>query len=101
MLLGEAVMGDLLRFLFKGDSSRSVSRLPVEKPSGGDRFKLVKFFSWVLASVLFLCLVGVFVLLIIGREVPDFIPPIITAVIGYFGGAVAAYFDLRPQEHSR
>jgi hypothetical protein len=87
-------MTDLLRFLFKGDAG-GIRQKVAMRPQEGDRFKLVKFFSWVLTIVLVICLLGVFVLLIIGREVPDFIPPIITAVIGYFGGAICAYFGLK------
>jgi len=70
---------------------------PPEKtpPETALKFKLVMLFSWVLAATLLACLAGVFILILAGKTVPDFIPPIITAVIGYFGGAICAYFGLR------
>ncbi len=97
-------MRAFFNFLFKGEIPRSVSvrRVKVQTETEGRgeagetlRFKLVAFFSWVLAIVLVVCLIGVFALLFTDRSVPPFLPPIITGVIGYFGGAIAAYFGVR------
>ncbi len=64
-------------------------------PEKDDQYSVIALFSWVLSIVLLVCVAGVFVLIIIERPVPDFIPPVITAILGYFGGAVTAYFGLK------
>lgn len=96
-------MRGLLTFLFKGKVLqvdtvlRGGSPRPQhEKPDGleASRFKLIYFFSWVLSIVLIVCLVGTIVLRLTGEQ-DNFLLPIITGIIGYFGGAIAAYFGIR------
>jgi hypothetical protein len=97
---------NLLSFLFKGQIAppvyvRRVNVPPVKSDASSTstevefRSKLIMFFSWVLAIVLILCLFDIFVLTYTGKTVPDFIPPIITGIIGYFGGAIVAYLGIK------
>lgn len=94
-------MSRLLRFLFKGELEPGVfvGRIGVgEGGKGGDavpRFKIIMFMSWILGIVLVLCIVGVFFFSYNDKAVPNYIPPIITAIIGYFGGVVSAFFGLK------
>jgi hypothetical protein len=99
-------MNELIRFLFKGEPGRTFtirrtkltrgSAESAQPPPAEDvRFKLVKVLSWILAAVLLICIIGVFSLLLLEKQIPDFIPPIITAIIGYFGGAISAFFGLK------
>ena len=105
-------MKDLLSFLFKGELEvpPRVRRLEVvrekekqekkepettEPVPAQHKFQLIMFFSRILAAVLLLCVAGVFFLIFTGKTVPDFLPPIITAILGYFGGAISAYFGIK------
>jgi hypothetical protein len=97
-------MSDLMRFLFKGKMPEVVRIRVIKADSGRQapvpseeyiRFRLVSFFSWILALTLVISLIGMFVLLLTKNAIPAFLPPVITAVIGYFGGAIAAYFGVR------
>jgi hypothetical protein len=97
-------MDELVQFLFKGQTPRIVRigliKADTEKRKSITqeehlRFQLVRFFSWILAFALLVCLVGVFVLLLTGASIPAFVPPIITGIIGYYGGAITAYFGIR------
>ena len=104
-------MNDVLRFLFKGELEVTprIRRLEVlsekdqgegkkpeqEVPPPEHKFQLVRFFSKVLAAVLIICLAGIFFLIIAGKPIPDFLPPMITAILGYFGGAISAYFGIK------
>jgi hypothetical protein len=96
-------MHALFSFLFKGEvrHAKTVLRGSTPNPQGDVtngvealRFKLVYFFSWVLSIVLVVCLFGAIVFKLKGIA-DTFLPPIITGVIGYFGGAIAAYFGVR------
>jgi hypothetical protein len=96
-------MSGLLAFLFKGEVPstmvvvRGAAPGPQPKKSKdleASRFKLVYFFSRVLSIVLILCLVGAIALKLMGKD-DTFLHPIITGIIGYFGGAIAAYFGIR------
>jgi hypothetical protein len=97
-------MKDILRFLFKGEKAPEISirRVDVSEGEAGasgsdpvNRARLVMFLSYVLAAVLLLCLAGVLVLTYQGKDVPEFIPPTITGIIGYFGGAILAYLGVK------
>ena len=99
-------MKDLLNFLFKGRIAPPIYIKRVEVPPKADaasstsaevefRSRLIMFFSWILAIVLLLCLADVFVLTYTGKTVPDFVPPIITGIIVYFGGAIVAYLGIK------
>jgi drug/metabolite transporter (DMT)-like permease len=93
-------MRRILRFLFKGELEPGVfvGRIGVGEGSdggdGGRRFKVIMLASWALAIVLVLCIVAVFYFAYHDKTVPDYIPPIITAIIGYFGGVLSAFFGL-------
>lgn len=95
------MMSSILRFLFKGELERGVfvGRVGVDDGEndggdGGPRFKIIMLASWVLAFVLVLCIVAVFYFAYNDKSVPDYVPPIITAIIGYFGGVLSAFFGL-------
>jgi len=94
-------MSRILRFLFKGQLEPGVfvGRMAVEEGTGGDdggpRFKVIMLASWVLAVVLVICILAVFYFAYHDKTVPEYIPPIITAIIGYFGGVVSAFFGLK------
>lgn len=96
-------MSGLLAFLFTGEipstevvvrGSAPVPRRARSKDLETSRFKLVYFFSWVLSITLILSLAGTIILKLNGRD-DTFLHPIITGIIGYFGGAIAAYFGIR------
>ncbi len=97
-------MSRLANFLFKGEVGEAISvrRVRVETEGGKEKeepppklqFRLVMFLSWILGATLILCLLFVFFLVMSEREIPGFIPPLISAIVGYFGGAISAYVGI-------
>jgi hypothetical protein len=94
-------MSGLLAFLFRGEvpEKEVVLRGAAPKPrkpddQGASRFKLIYLLSWVLSIVLIVSLIGAIALRLKGME-DNLFPPIITGIIGYFGGAIAAYLGIR------
>ena len=79
-------------FIFKG-KSRKVVGYGVPNTSGF----LLPFISVTLATVLIGSVVGVFLLLLTGRAVPDALLGLIGAVVGYFGGCLISYANM-PKE---
>ena len=101
-------MPGLLRFLFKGeipplvairrlkaDRAKEAITPPDEDRKEKYRFLLVAFFSGVLSLVLLICVVAIVVLVVKGKGIPEFLTHIVTGIIGYFGGAIAAYFGFQ------
>lgn len=107
-------MKDLVKFLFQGELGdrpfryrrMKVSREPgepnqpeelpkLDKASEDNKFKLVMLLSWALVILLFVCLVGVFLLLLTDRDVPNVFYLTISGIVGYFGGAISAYLGIQ------
>lgn len=99
---------DLLRFLFKGEVTPSINirrvRVspdegqkdnPPPTSDGVSRFKLVAFFSAILSLVLLVCLGAIIYFAAQGKEPPDVIQLALSGIIGYFGGAICAFFGLQ------
>jgi len=51
--------------------------------------------TWAMTVIGLVDLVGVIVLVAIGKDVPDFLQLILSSIIGYFGGAISAYMGVR------
>jgi hypothetical protein len=105
---------DLFRFLFLGEVGRvfHIRRVRVPRKKGvndppsppppkpkleeSTKSKLLMIVTCVLSAVLIGCVIGAIALPAMGKEVPSFIPSTITGIIGYFGGAICAFFGLQP-----
>jgi len=94
-------MSGLVAFLFRGVLPEKEAVLRGASPKRrkpddleASRFKLVYLLSWVLSVVLIVCLLGAIALKLKGVE-DNLFPPIITGIVGYFGGAIAAYLRIR------
>ena len=102
-------MKNLIKFLFKGElhdrafryGRMKVSREPgqpsqqTDKAGEENKFKLVLVLSWALVILLFVCVTGVFALLLTDRDVPNVFYLTISGIVGYFGGAISAYLGIQ------
>jgi hypothetical protein len=75
-----------LQFVFSG-----VNVEPQRFGSTNMSSNVLPLVSWTLAVVLILSLIGAFIVLGLGKEVPDFIQGVIAGIVGYFGGCFASY----------
>jgi drug/metabolite transporter (DMT)-like permease len=105
------MFGELLRFLFYGELDQTVfiRRIKVSPgeeeggrssspstPEVNSRLRLIKFFSWVLAVVLLICLITIIGFSYQDKKIPDIIQITMSGIVGYFGGAICAFFGLQP-----
>jgi ABC-type microcin C transport system permease subunit YejE len=105
------MLGELLRFLFYGELTRTIFirriKVPPSEEEGGQsdspstpevnsRLQLIKFFSWILALVLIGCLVAIIGFSYQDKKIPDIIQITMSGIVGYFGGAICAFFGLQP-----
>jgi hypothetical protein len=102
------IVKELLRFLFKGEVTPAIHIRRIQVSSGGKkggtppsemagRFKLVAFFSVVLAVVLLVCLAAIIYFATQDKKTPDVIQLAVPGIVGYFGGAICAFFGLQSQ----
>jgi len=53
--------------------------------------RIITIVTWAMFAAFGLSLLGTVVLAVIGREVPDVLPEVLFATLGYFGGAFASF----------
>jgi uncharacterized RDD family membrane protein YckC len=106
----------LFRFLFKGEVTRPIKirRVTVrdegqepEPMEGGHsqqplhqvvRVRLIAVLSITLAAVLIILVLGAVGLAALGRDIPGFVSPTLSAIVGYFGGALSTFFGIQREE---
>lgn len=52
---------------------------------------IVALVTWAMFTAFALSLLGTVILAVVGREIPDVLPEILFATLGYFGGAFASF----------
>lgn len=55
------------------------------------RHRIIALITWAMFTAFALSLLGILILAVAGRIIPDVIPQILFATMGYFGGAFASF----------
>ncbi len=55
------------------------------------RHRVITIITWSIFGALMTSLLGTVTLAVLGREIPDVLPQILFATLGYFGGAFASF----------
>lgn len=86
-----------VRSLFGIGRPAHVKRLGIPQPqvpADEDRklqHRIIALITWAMFAAFALSLLGTVILAVAGREIPDVLPEILFATLGYFGGAFASF----------
>lgn len=78
-----------------GSPAAARETLPTIPEKAAGQLKIAVFVAYAMTGLAALDLVGIIVLLAIGRDVPDFMQLTLSAIVGYFGGALHAYMGVQ------
>jgi len=96
-------MQDAVHFLFGARHSQQpvqIRRIRVPKaaekaPAPKESIRVIAILSWFLGITLLVLVGAALLFALFERPLPEFVVPAITGIIGYFGGALSAFFGAK------
>lgn len=88
-----STVGVFVRRLFGLGESAQIHGLGIPARERRLRHRVIAIITWVMSAGFSVSLLGTVGLAVAGREIPEVLPQLLFATLGYFGGALASFMS--------